>query len=149
MCADPSIGTTTQTSADCTTAGSDAVSPLWWILLLILGLSPFEAPTACLVAGCPGVAVDRGRCELHRRTTSQRGYGTPHQRERAAALPGASCEAADAIGRKCGCTVDLQRDHVIPSSLAADSRRRWLCNCPQHRHHARLGLKSTSVRGRP
>lgn len=119
---------------------------MWWVLLL---LAPMAAPTACLMPGCPGIAVDRGRCGKHRRTTTERGYGTEHQLERAAALPGASCEARDELGRACGCTTELQRDHVIPTTLGLDRRRRWLCNCASHRHHDRIGLRSTSVRGRP
>lgn len=46
--------------------------------------------TACLVPGCPGYAVHRGRCARHRRSTTQRGYGIRHQRSRhelAATLP--------------------------------------------------------------
>ena len=104
-------------------------------------MSPMAAPTACLMPGCPGYAVDRGRCAQHRRTTSQRGYGPAHQRDRRAALPGAHCEA-------CGCTRHLHRDHRVPRSLGGreePSNKRWLCNCPEHRCHDRLGLKSTSV----
>lgn len=43
---------------------------------------PVAAPTACSQPACPNPAVDRGRCRTHRRSTSGRGYGTPHQRER-------------------------------------------------------------------
>lgn len=37
--------------------------------------------TACAVAGCPRFTVPggRGRCAIHRRTTSERGYGRAHQ----------------------------------------------------------------------
>jgi hypothetical protein len=97
------------------------------------------APLAgCLEPGCPGRAVHRGYCERHRRTTTERGYGSAHQRERAAALPGAICEA-------CGCTRNLQRDHRIPISLGGDERasnKRWLCRCPEHGCHDRLGMRS-------
>ncbi|HEX5012703.1 MAG TPA: hypothetical protein VFV72_00995, partial [Candidatus Limnocylindrales bacterium] len=70
---------------------------------------PNAAATACSEPGCPDAAVDRGRCARHRRTTTERGYGREHQLDRAAALPGAKCEA-------CGCTRNLQRDHRIPRS---------------------------------
>ena len=43
---------------------------------------PTMAPTACKEAACPHPAVERGRCHLHRRSTSQRGYGPGHQAER-------------------------------------------------------------------
>jgi hypothetical protein len=47
---------------------------------------------ACRVPRCSGYAVPRGRggCERHQETTTQRGYGLPHQRVRrelAATLP--------------------------------------------------------------
>lgn len=47
---------------------------------------PIAAPTACKEPRCPHPAVERGRCAMHRRSTSERGYGTPHQRERARRL---------------------------------------------------------------
>lgn len=47
---------------------------------------PTAAPTACSRPGCPNAAVDRGRCVVHRQTTSERGYGPPHQRIRAIAI---------------------------------------------------------------
>src|SRR4029079_3281456 len=37
------------------------------------------APTLCIVPRCPRAAVARGRCPDHQRTTTERGYGTPHQ----------------------------------------------------------------------
>jgi hypothetical protein len=103
---------------------------------------PIAPLAACIEPRCPGRAVPggRGRCVYHRRTTAGRGYGRPHQLERAAALPGARCEA-------CGCGRSLQRDHRIPVSLGgtdAPSNKRWLCACPEHQCHARLGLRSSS-----
>lgn len=97
------------------------------------------APSACLEPGCPNPAIDRGRCQDHRRTTSQRGYGAPHQRERRSALPGARCA-------ECGCTKQLQRDHPVPDSMGGSRERRWLCDCSEHRCHSRKGLRITSRR---
>jgi len=91
----------------------------------------------CLTCGRAVAKTYRGRCELHRETTTQRGYGSDHQRERAAALPGAKCQA-------CGCTRNLQRDHRVPSSLGGSrhpSNKRWLCRCSDHRCHDRIGLR--------
>ena len=91
---------------------------------------------ACLVPGCPARAVERGRCLAHRQTTSERGYGTVHQREARGARPGASCV-------RCGSTTNLQRSHRVPTSLGGSqdpANKEWLCgDC-----HARFGLKSNS-----
>lgn len=92
----------------------------------------------CAEPGCPERAVARGLCPRHRKTTSARGYGTAHQRERAAALPGARCEA-------CGCTRNLQRDHRVPVSLGGaedPSNKRWLCSCSEHACHAKFGVRA-------
>jgi hypothetical protein len=97
----------------------------------------FFPPTACVEQPCPNPAVDRGRCEVHRQSTTERGYGTVHQTEARAARPGARCEG-------CGCTSNLQRDHRIPTSLGGSqdpSNKRWLCGCPEHGCHARLGVR--------
>jgi hypothetical protein len=95
--------------------------------------------TACASPRCPAFAVPggRGRCAVHRETTSQRGYGAQHRRERTAALPGARCE-------RCGCTLNLQRDHVVPVSMGgsqAPSNKRWLCRCPGHACHDAVGMR--------
>jgi hypothetical protein len=100
-------------------------------------LMPTMPPSACLEPRCPGFAVARGRCALHRQTEEQRGYGRAHRVERGAALLGARCEA-------CGCTRNLQRDHVVPVSLGGSQRssnKRWLCRCPEHRCHDRIGVR--------
>jgi 5-methylcytosine-specific restriction endonuclease McrA len=98
--------------------------------------------TACLTPLCPRFAVPggRGRCAVHRQTTAQRGYGREHQAERRAALPGARCSA-------CGCTRNLQRDHVVPTTLGgsqAPANKRWLCACAEHGCHGRVGRRSNS-----
>ena len=104
-----------------------------------VALMPYAPLPACAEPRCPGRAVYRGRCERHRplTTTTARGYGATHQRERAAALPGAKCEA-------CGCTRNLQRDHRIPTTLGGSehpSNKRWLCRCPEHGCHDRVGMR--------
>ncbi len=104
---------------------------------------PSAPRSPCQEPRCPYLAFHRGRCAVHRQTTTQRGYGAGHQQERAAALPGARC------GR-CGCTVNLHRDHRVPRSLGGiehPSNKRWLCDCVEHRCHSRFGVKSTSRRG--
>ena len=87
----------------------------------------------CLDCGTPSPL---SRCPAHQRTTSQRGYGAEHQRERKAALSGAECE-------RCSCTVELQRDHVDPTltgaAREAGANKRWLCDCAAHRCHSRYG----------
>ena len=42
------------------------------------------ASRICAEPGCPEFAVDRGRCERHRRSTTGRGYGQEHQAARRA-----------------------------------------------------------------
>lgn len=97
---------------------------------------PTAPPSACLEQPCPLPAVDRGRCEVHRRTTSGRGYGAAHQADARQARPGARCA-------RCGATTHLQRSHRIPTSLGGgedQANKEWLCaDC-----HARFGLKSNS-----
>jgi hypothetical protein len=102
---------------------------------------PYAPAPACLEPRCPNRAVPggRGRCEEHRQNTTERGYGTAHQRERRAALPGARCES-------CGCTdlSCLQRDHRVPVGLGGPeiaSNKRWLCRSANHRCHDRIGLR--------
>lgn len=102
---------------------------------------PTAPRAACLEPGCPDRAVARGRCERHRPTEAQRGYGAAHRRDRRANRSGASCA-------RCGCTTDLQRSHRIPVSLGGGedpANKEWLCDCPVHRCHSRFGLKSSSV----
>ena len=94
--------------------------------------------TICSLPGCPEFAVDRGRCETHRLTDAQRGYGRAHRQDRAANRAGAKCEA-------CGCTRNLQRDHRVPRSMGGGedpANKRWLCACPEHGCHDRLGVKT-------
>ena len=43
---------------------------------------PVAVPVACAVPRCPNAAAwdGRGRCDAHKQTMAQRGYGVPHQR---------------------------------------------------------------------
>jgi hypothetical protein len=107
---------------------------------------PTSPPSACSVSRCPYMAVPggRGRCARHRLTEAERGYGRAHRIDRAVHRPGAYCEA-------CGCTRNLQRDHRIPHSLGGGeepANKRWLCRCPEHRCHDRLGVRRDMVGGR-
>jgi len=90
---------------------------------------------ACLMPCCPGRAVSHGYCELHRRTTSQRGYGLGHQQARdalRASLP-APCGY--------GCGRNLQPDgawvaaHVVDGNPAAG----WIASCPPCNERAKGG----------
>ena len=94
--------------------------------------------TACLTAGCPGFAVHKGRCERHRQTTTQRGYGARWQAMSRGLRHGAACEMCGSQGR-------LAVDHVTPRSLGGSDARtnlRTLCaNC-----HARHGAQSNRAR---
>lgn len=102
---------------------------------------PNAVPVACSFPRCPDRAVPngRGRCERHKRSEIERGYGTPHKHERRAALPGARCAA-------CGCTSNLERDHKDPTLRGPDregaANKRWLCRCPEHGCHDRYGARS-------
>jgi hypothetical protein len=102
---------------------------------------PWVPAAACSIPTCPHRAVWRGRCDIHGQSTSERGYGRQHQRERRAALAGARCEL-------CGCVNDLQRDHRDPTLRGAareqPANKRWLCDCAAHRCHSRFGVKRGS-----
>ncbi len=95
--------------------------------------------TSCLVAGCPGFAVLKGRCERHRQTTSQRGYGARWQSISRRLRDGAACVM-------CGSRERLAVDHVVPRSLGGSNARgnlRTLCaSC-----HARYGVQSNRGMG--
>jgi len=93
--------------------------------------------SSCAIARCPRPAQVRGRCPRHHLTTTARGYGAAHQRERAAGESGARCVA-------CGCMCNLQRDHIIPLSAGGTEHpinKRWLCRCSEHRCHDRFGAR--------
>jgi len=105
-------------------------------------VSPVAAPVACSEPGCPDPAIDRGRCGRHRRSEAERGYGRVHRAQRRDGRPTATCSA-------CGCTDNLQLDHRIPASLGGGDElvnKRWLCRCPEHGCHDRLGVRSDRPR---
>jgi hypothetical protein len=96
---------------------------------------PTAAPTVCLVPRCPHPAVDRGRCSVHRQTTSQRGYGFEHQSARAAlraTLP-APC------GYGCGVMLTPDGDWVAAHRVDGDPSRGWLAACPACNERAKGG----------
>jgi hypothetical protein len=79
---------------------------------------PNAVPVACAMPRCPRAAVYRGRCDVHRQTTSERGYGAPHQDARA--------RLERSIPSPCGyCGVTVQRGeawvaaHVIDGDPSA------------------------------
>lgn len=92
---------------------------------------------ACAMPRCPRPGHYPRRCDVHRQSTAQRGYGREWQRARRAGLE-AACE-------RCASTFDLTVDHIVPRSLGgsdAPSNLRTLCrSC-----HATIGVKSTSRR---
>jgi len=87
-------------------------------------LMPGFPLTPCLEPRCPHPAVQRGRCERHRQSTTQRGYGRAWQATSRAmrALHG-QCE-------RCGAVDDLTTDHLLPRSMGGSDERanlRVLC----------------------
>jgi hypothetical protein len=84
--------------------------------------------------------VARGYCDVHRKTEEERGYGRAHRLDRKVNRSGAKCE-------RCGCTVNLQRDHRVPHSMGGGeepSNKRWLCRCSEHRCHDVVGVRSSA-----
>jgi 5-methylcytosine-specific restriction endonuclease McrA len=89
---------------------------------------------ACLESRCPGYAVHRGRCEVHRQTEPQRGYGGNWKRLSRELRVGQVCAI-------CGTANDLTVDHVTPHSL---ERLRVLCRSCHGRHGARRDREATA-----
>ncbi len=94
-------------------------------------------PTPCLESRCPQRAVLRGRCELHRRSEAERGYGAEWRAVRSVVRSEVrACE-------ECGTTVDLTVDHIVPQSLGGTDVRsnlRVLCrSC-----HSAVGVRSNA-----
>lgn len=86
----------------------------------------------CLVRGCPYDAVHRGYCELHRRTTSQRGYGAVHQgvrRALSATLP-APCGY-------CGAMLYPDEAWVAAHRVDGDPAAGWLVAHPMCNERAK------------
>jgi 5-methylcytosine-specific restriction endonuclease McrA len=97
-------------------------------------MTSFTMKRPCLEPRCPGYAVHRGRCELHKRNTAQRGYGRAWQATSRALRRGAVCVS-------CGTTRDLTVDHVTPGDASV---LRVLCrSC-----HGRIGARSSRRGGR-
>ena len=88
-------------------------------------MSPTLARTACSMPRCPEIAVERGRCPGHRRTTSQRGYGETHEAARqqlALTLP-APC----AYG--CGTLLDTNDSWVAAHVVDGSPLAGWIASC--------------------
>lgn len=96
--------------------------------------------SACLYPGCPRYAVHRGRCDVHRRTTTQRGYGSGWQKLSRELRVGRVCAI-------CGSDYDLTVDHVVPQSLGgthARSNLQVMCRACHGRHGARRDREATA-----
>jgi len=74
---------------------------------------------SCAVPGCPGYAVHRGRCQRHRRTTTQRGYGVPHQQARQGLATLLPCWCAYGCGTWLTSSSRWVAAHVIDGDPAA------------------------------
>jgi len=86
-------------------------------------------PTPCLEHRCPQPAVHRGRCQIHKRTTTQRGYGPEHQAARRALALTLPMPCAYGCGTMLVHGDDWVAAHVVdgdPSSARVVSCRR--CN---------------------
>jgi hypothetical protein len=90
---------------------------------------------ACLEPRCPGHAVFRGYCERDRKTTSQRGYGTGHQRARDAL--GATLPTPCGYG--CGRMLALNGDWVAAHVVDGDPAAGWIAACQSCNERAKHG----------
>lgn len=81
----------------------------------------------CPVVDCPNLTKS-GPCEKHRQTTSQRGYGTQHQRERARWAPLVESGAVDC--RRCGTRIGAAEPWDLGHPDAA-------CDAPKGPEHRR------------
>jgi 5-methylcytosine-specific restriction protein A len=109
---------------------------------------PTAPPRACLVAGCPGYAVVRGRCREHARgmyqqreqqrgTATQRGYDATWRRVRAQVLARDRWQCVLCASRG-HITIAEECDHILPlvdGGTHAPDNLRALCRaCHQERH---------------
>lgn len=81
--------------------------------------------TVCSEYGCPEFAEHRGKCAAHRETTSQRGYGVPHQEARARL--GALLPLPCAYG--CGTILHAGSAWVAAHVIDGDDSKGWVAAC--------------------
>ena len=86
----------------------------------------------CLRRGCPETAVHRGYCQLHRLTTSQRGYGAVHQGVRRA--------LSATLPAPCGYGGEMlypDEAWVAAHRVDGDPSAGWMVSCPRHNEQAK------------
>jgi 5-methylcytosine-specific restriction endonuclease McrA len=93
-------------------------------------------PLVCAIPRCPNPAFTkwRGRCQLHRKTEDERGYGREWRKVRA--------RVREPQCQRCGSTSDLTVDHIVPQSMGGTNEHRNLPNAlsampRDHRHGER------------
>ena len=89
----------------------------------------------CLIGGCNQRAIHRGRCEAHRRSTTQRGYGAQHQaaRERLAGTLPRYC------GYGCGRWLTRTSSWVAAHVRDGDPAAGYLVSCASCNERAKGG----------
>lgn len=90
--------------------------------------------TVCRRSGCPELAVFRGLCATHRKTTAQRGYGPAHATARLC--------LAETLPAPCayGCGTMLRgRAFVAAHVVDGDQSAGWVAACGPCNERAKLG----------
>lgn len=101
----------------------------------------------CLERGCPELALrGQSRCQRHRQTTTQKGYGTDHQRRRAVLSRGLPARCAYGCGTLLRAGDDWVAAHVVDGDPA--SRRVVSCRSCNERAKGVGPLNLWRFRGR-
>ena len=99
---------------------------------------PMAPLAACLTPRCPGFAVARGYCAMHRRSEADRHYGAEWRKTRKART-GSACVL-------CGATRDLVLDHVVNGD---PSRVQTLCrscnSAKRNRERGATGMRTRCI----